>query len=415
MKPRFLVSAALAVLSAIAPATAQEAEIFRLMDEAVTATPETEIARADVDRARAVGKQLTAGPYEFELAASGGHRRVEDPLLPDMGFNEWSLDLSRTVRLPEKRRIDSTLAGVELEIAEAQRDAMHVAERLEFVTRWNDWYHWTALSDTSLQLAESAQRLARFEQDKADAGSGRQIEADLLAAEARGAQLAAEDDRLRAEAARARLLQRYPGITLPDAPPQLEIAGPQLNEIMSAPLAAVTVTRPAALEAERARLQLRRKKADRLPDPTFGVGLRNDFGGDETAVVATFSIPLGGQARRSRADEATAQARIAAANQRRVLWRLEQTGADARLRLDRAERLLAGAQATLELTVSALDRLEAGYALGEIRIDNLMTVRRRVVEAARIVAEQGALRQAAYLELLVLSDQVPVTNDLSQP
>lgn len=415
MKPRFLVSAALAVLSAIASATAQEAEIFRLMDEAITTTPETEIARADVDRARAVGNQLAAGPYEFELAASGGHRRVEDPLLPDLGFNEWSLDLSRTVRLPEKRRIDSTLASVEVEIAEAQRDAMQVAERLEFVSRWNEWYHWTALSETSIQLAEAAQRLARFEQDKVDAGSGRQIEADLLASEARGAQLAAEEDGLRAEAARAGLLQRYPGITLPEAPPQFEITEAQLNEIMSAPLAPVTVTRPAALEAERARLRLRRTKADRLPDPTFGIGLRSEFGGEETAVVATFSIPLGGQARRSLVDEASAQARLAAANQRRVLWNLEQTGADARLRLDRADRLLAGAQVTLELTVSAIDRLEAGYALGEIRIDNLITVRRRVVDAARIVAEQRALRQAAYLELLVLSDQVPVTNGLSQP
>lgn len=415
MKPRFFVSAALAVLSAIASSTAQEAEIFRLMDEAITATPETEFARADIDRARAVGNQMIAGPYEFELAASGGYRRVEDPLLPDMGFNEWSLDVSRTVRLPAKRRIDSTLAGVEFEIAEAQRDAIHVGERLEFIARWNDWYQWTTLSNTSLQLAESAHRLASFEQDKVDAGSGRQIEADLLAAEARGAQLAAEDDRLRAEAARASLLQRYPGIIPPNAPPELDIAQPDINEIMSAPLAAVTVTRPALLEAERARLHLLRTKADRLPDPTFGVGLRNEFGGDETAVVATFSIPLGGQARRSRADEATAQASIAAANQRRVLWRLEQTGADARLRLDRADRLLVGAQETLELTVSALDRLEAGYALGEIRIDNLMTVRRRLVEAARIVAEQGALRQAAYLELLVLSDRVPVTNGLSQP
>lgn len=415
MKLRSLLSATLAALSMIGSAHAQEVEIFRIMDEAISTTPRTEIARADIDRARAVGNQMAAGPYEFELAASGGYRRVEDPLMQDMGFNEWSLDLTRTVRLPQKRRIDSALASVEVEIAEARQYTEQVAERLEFVSRWGEWYHWIVLSETSSQLAEAAQELARFEQDKVDVGSGRQIDADLLASEARSVQLSAEEDRLRAEAARASLSQRYPGITLPETPPQFEITEAKIYEIISAPFAPVTLVRPAALEAERARLRLRRTEADRLPDPTFGIGIRNEFGGDETAVVATFSIPLGGQKRRSQVDEASAQARLAAANQHRVLWSLEQAVADAKLRLDRAHQLLVGAQIALESAANALDRLEAGYALGEVGIDNLITVRRRVVDAARLVAEQRALQQAAYLELLVLYDRVPITDVISQP
>ncbi|MBY9068213.1 TolC family protein [Hyphomonas sp. WL0036] len=404
MTMRFFVVATLCLFCAGGPSVAQDALVFQLMEDAIPATPAAEIARADIERSKSVGEQLVAGPYEFELTASGGYRRVEAAMVPDMGYSEWSLDLTRAVRLPEKRQVDRALASVEQDIAAARRELSFYEERLAFVGLWNEWARWAALTETSSQLADSAHELTRLAQARVDAGSGRQVEADLLAAEARALQLIAGDDRLRVEAARAGLLQRYPGLSLPEAPPRLDLGPDRVAAMLAQSDAPAAATRQAALEAERARLLLRRSNAERRPDPTFGVGLRNEFGGDETAIVASVSIPLGGRSRSSRVSEASAVARLAEAEQRRRALDLDARILEARHRYDRSDRLLAGAKATLDLTASALDRMQAGYDLGEVRLDEIIPVRRRLAEAARVLAGHETERQAAYLDLAVLLD-----------
>lgn len=395
---------ALLACTAITPfAHAQPTEVLRLMDEAIASTPATAIAQADIARASATRDRLNAGPYEIEVGITGGHRTVEDPLLPDLGYTEWSLDVSRTLRLPEKQRLDSALGKVELDLARSGQAATQLEERLVFADLWSDWSRWTATLAGSSGLAESAWQLARLEQQKVDAGAGRQLQADLLKAEAQTAQLAADADRLQTESARAALAQRYPSLALPQAPVAIDINTAEIDRLMTQDFRNNTLSRPAELAAERARLLARRAAAERRPDPTIGLGLSNEFGGDETAIMASVSIPIGGRARRSRVNEAQAAVQGAEAEHRQLQWLLTQKVSDARYRLRHAETLLSEAESANATARAALQRLETGFSLGEVRIGDLIATRRTVLETARLVAEQQAARERAYLELLVLS------------
>lgn len=404
MKLILFTAAAAAILSA-SSSSAQEADVFRLMNEAVSSTPVTTIARAEMQRSQAASNQLLNGPYEYEVSGSAGYRRVEDPLLPDMGFTEWSIDLTRTFRLPEKRNLDASLADLETEIADARDASRRFEEELIFLSLWNEWARWTMLERVSREIADASSELAELEQAKVDAGTGRQIDADLLMAEASNFSLRAREDLSRAQMARNQLLQRYPSLNLPVAPPEIQISSSDITLILAARTDYDRMTRTASLEAQRAQTQALRANADLTPDPTFGIGLRSDFGGDETALVFSFSMPLSGQFRRSSAEQAGAQARLAEAQRSDLTWRLEQIVATARNTLQQSDVLLSGAIENETVIENALVRLEAGYELGDIRIDELINVRRRLIDASRSTAEQRAARQAAYLELLELTGE----------
>ena len=111
-----------------------------------------------------------------------------------MGFTEWSIDLTRTFRLPEKRNLDASLADLETEIADARDASRRFEEELVFLSLWNEWARWTMLERVSREIADASSELAELEQAKVDAGTGRQIDADLLMAEASNFSLRARED-----------------------------------------------------------------------------------------------------------------------------------------------------------------------------------------------------------------------------
>jgi len=293
-----LFAASLLTAATIAlPALGQSASVVDIMEQSIRTSPSVFTAEADLDRASATASRIASGPYEFEVNASGGQRRMDNPLASESRYTEWAAGVSRTIRLPGKKRIDQDLARIETDLAGSTLDqALHL-ERREFAMLWSEWRSADLLRETSSVQAEEALRIAELEQVAVDKGAERQIRADQLAAAAALLQLQADQDRSAAEVARAALTSRYPDIAFPARPIPLELGDSAIAGLLDASIERMPAWRNSQLVAEQARLQAQRARLEKTPDPTLGLEFTNEFGGAETSIMARVTIPIGGSTR----------------------------------------------------------------------------------------------------------------------
>ena len=411
MKTHLLATLALGAAAIASPAFAQTNPVIDVMEQAVGTAPSVRAAEADMERARAVAGRLKTGPYEYEINASGGQRKIDDPLASENRYTEWAAGVSRTVRLPGKARIDRDLARIETELAGAALDQALYREQLQFADLWSNWLRADLLTGTSSTQAEEAAQLAELEQVRVDKGAGRQIRADQLAAEARLARLQAEQDKLDARAARAALMVRYPDTVFPLHPFALDLDNEDIAQILLASSDQSPSFRTAQLLGEQARLKARRARSDEMPDPTFGMEFTNEFGGGETSLMARVTIPIGGSARRASTREMTASATVAEMNAISVERELQQTIETAKQSARLSLALYDEATNALEASALVLEKIEQGYAMGEITITDLISSRRSHVSTQRTAAEHRAAMDAALLKLVVLTGGLDASAD----
>ena len=415
MKHPLIASLFLSLTSLGLPALAQTPPVVEVMEQAVETAPSVLAAKADIGRANAAASRLRTGPYEFEVNASGGQRTIDDPLVSEQRYTEWSAGVSRTIRLPSKQRIDRDLARLETSLADARlADALY-QERLRFAELWSDWVRAELLTETSSELAAEAERLADLEQLSVDKGAGRQIRADQLAAEASLVRLQAEQDKLTAQGKRATLEARYPDIELPAHPLLLDLPPDAIARILEAPANPSPSSRAARLVSEQARLRARRARSDQTPDPTFGLDFGNEFGGNETSLMARVTIPIGGSVRRAAKREYEATATVAELDaiglERQLYQTLETTRQSARM----SRALHEDAASALESSSLVFEKIRKGYAMGEITVSELISSHRALLSTQRTAAEQRAAMEAAFLKLMVLKgDIVPATSPDAQ-
>jgi outer membrane protein TolC len=401
---RCLLAAALAgSLFFALPAGAQTDPVVDLMEQAIRTSPSYRSARADVDRASASARRIASGPYEFELNASGGQRKIDDPLASENRYTEWSAGISRAVRLPGKRQVDVNLARIETELAGTGLDQSLFAEREKFAALWSAWRRADLLSKSSASQASEAQRIAELQQIAVDKGAERQIRADQLAAEAGLLQLQAEQDRTAAQIARAALVARYPDIVFPETTAPLDVSETMISPLFETTAENAPAYRRAGLLAEQAKLKAQRARMEKRPDPTFGLDFGNEFGGAETSVMARVSIPIGGSARRAYAQEMSATATVAELDRVTAQREAFQLVQSARQSLGASMTLYETSLRTLESSRKILDTIQRGYEYGEITITEFLNGRRAFISAERTVAEQRARLESDVLHLLALT------------
>ena len=403
MKLRPLALSLLGTFAIVLPAAGQDGTVEALMEQAIRTSPSYLAAEADADRARAAADRIAAGPYEFEVNASGGQRKIDDPLASESRYTEWSAGVSRTVRLPGKRQVDQDLARIETDLAGTALGQALYDERQSFATLWSAWRHADLLRETSSAQAEEAARMAELEQIAVDKGAERQIRADQLAAEAGLLRLQAEQDRTAAQVARATLTTRYPEIVFPERPLPLALPEGAIADLLEAPVDHVPAYQTSQLLAEQARLKARRARLEGMPDPTVGLEFGNEFGGSETSLMARLTIPIGGSARQAYAREMSANATVADLNRVRVEREFYQAHQSARASLTASMSMYDRALETAEASAKVLETLRKGYDLGEITITELLNGRRSVITAQRTVAEQRARMEADLLKLMALT------------
>nr|WP_321441331.1 TolC family protein [uncultured Hyphomonas sp.] len=403
MTLRLLAAAFASTLFLAQPAISQTDPVVDLMEQAVRTSPSYRSAKADVDRASASARRIAAGPYEFEINASGGQRKIDDPLASENRYTEWSAGISRTVRLPGKRQLDTNLARLETDLATTGLDQSLFAERERFAVLWSAWRRADLLSKSSASQAAEALRIAELQQIAVDKGAERQIRADQLAAEAGLLQLQAEQDRTEAQVARAALVARYPDIVFPETTAPLDVSENMISPLFEATAESSPAYRRAGLLAEQAKLKAQRARMEKRPDPTFGLDFGNEFGGAETSVMARVSIPIGGSARRAYAQEMSATATVAELDRVTAQREAFQAVQSARQSLGAAMTLYEKSLETAESSRKILETIQKGYDYGEITITEFLNGRRALISTERTVAEQRARLESAVLHLLALT------------
>ncbi|MFC2952684.1 TolC family protein [Marinicaulis aureus] len=385
-----------------APANAMPPE--PLIAKAVDASPMVMAAKADLDRAHATAKRLRVGEYEVVVSGTGGRRTVDDPAFGESEYTEWNAGLSRTVRLPAKRRADKDLASLEVEKTEAAYENTRKDALLEFVALWTDWRAATEASLTARRLANDAQQLAIAEEKAVKLGASRQIYVNQLSAESALLLLEADRKVTEAENAMANLAAAFPDLVIPASPVALEWDEARIIALMEAEAPESAAVREARLSRDQMETKARRARLDQLADPTFGVQFANEFGGNETSVMATVSIPLGGRARRAAAAEAGSQAVAASA-------RLRASELDAVRRYEQAKRAAKtasknfnNAEDAVRQARSAMDRLKKGYTIGAVALGDLTAARRTLTLTEQALVEYRITAERAYLTLAVLND-----------
>lgn len=360
--------------------------------------PPTELARQWIDQDAGVvealralsaathgAAALRASPHEWTTKLSAQRRRYDN----GGDSNEWAATLERTIRIGGKAEIDRRLGDADLVIAQARIDeARHEAAR--------------ALADLWLAaLAASRQRELWTEQlgfaevsHKAVETRRRAGDASVLDLNVARADLVEVQRQLSAATtaeakAKAKLAVRFPMLKYDPKPlaepTPLELAQAQWRERILAESDVIRITEGMLKKAE---LTAARAKADRIPDPTVGVYTASEAFRSERIVGLSLSIPLSGNYRDQRMQQALQEAeaaRVRVERQRRegeteiVEAYVEATGGLERWRL---------ASQGLSTTRDSARLTQRAYTLGEADLQTLLLARRQALEAST-AAEQA--------------------------
>jgi cobalt-zinc-cadmium efflux system outer membrane protein len=395
-------AAALVVLSAPAPATAQEPRAITL-DEALelfdTHNLELRLARAEAAEAAARARQAAAYPNPTLI---GSHEPLSDG---DRSYSESYLNLSQRLEWPGTRsarndaaartaaaavaRLAADSARLAFEVKRAYTEAAR-AERAERVlTRVTQVFRTGeqsareryAAGDISLYdrrriRVERARYETRLAEAGLDAAAARRQLALLVAPTAEALQLAPADS-----------LAGLPPVIVQER--ALELALARRGEVAAA---------RAAVESARAAASVARR--ERIPDLTATGGYKTQSDG-LTGAFLGLSLPLPVWDRRGGA-VAAAEARLAAAESRLALTR-RQVENDVRRALETYESLsrraeLLGATATDE-AADLLEIARVAYAEGEMELIELLDAAEALWEAQMAEARLRADLWTGYYDV----------------
>lgn len=368
---------------------------------AISAYAEVRAADSAVTEAQAKARALRVGPHETQLQVIPQERRIRN----GPTYREWDVIASRGIRLPGKAALDRETGDHAVAAAQMrQGDAEHQAARI-LLTEWMGWLQ----AETALTTARDREASLRRERDavarRQQLGDASLRDVELIGAEV--AQAEADTRQREADAAEQRLALRagFPEIPLPERPPALPDPGPaDVPGVDGANRIAQRSHEIGAAEetAKQMEAEARRARADRVADPTVGLRVFNERGGEERGIGVVLTVPIGGALRSAQAQEKAAAA-DGAYSQLDAVRR--DIGRDARIVVERARAAVAQWQAARDArdaTVRSTERTRKAYALGEVGMAELLLAERNAGE--RSLAEVLARGQAWEAVLRVRVD-----------
>jgi outer membrane protein TolC len=367
--------------------------------------PAVRRATAMLGSAQAEARARKAGPHEFTLHGEYFSRasNLEGRL------NEWTVGVSRAIRLPGKADADEKIGKYTVAVAQnGYGDARHQTATL-VKELWLAW----VLAEGDVRLAK--EEVAGYEHQLSATERARQlgqsamldveqVQAALAQARAQAAQ--AEQGR---RDARMTLERTFPTLTLPvgapvmpdpDAPPGT------WEEWRLAVLEDNHEIKLAQSEADRRAWLARRAHMDQFADPTLDLRTFQERGGHETGIGIGFSIPIGGALRQASADQASAEAAAASVTAHKVQRDVEI--AAERDVINAQQGLEAWRQARIAAKSSAamLARMQKAYDLGDQGLTELLLARRQDYDVRRTEVHARAAAHSAVLQLLIDSHRI---------
>jgi outer membrane protein TolC len=373
---------------------------------AVEAYAEVRAAEAALTQARENARALAAGPHETQLSLAPLRRRVTEPGISygRADYNEWEIQLARTLRLPGKAALDEESSAHAIAAADfRQGDARHQAAR-SLLAAWMGWLRAEGVASAAqtrynFLLRERASLARRLTLGDAAQRELDQIDAILASAQADQQQALAD-----AQAQRLLLASDFPQISVPAQAPVLPEPAP-LDGTPDEWIARIIAHSHelGALRETSAQYdaQARRAEAERRPDPTIGLRTFSERGGTERGIGVVFSIPLGGTRRdaEARSQFAAAEAiRLQAEAMRRDVAR------EARLAVTRAQLTLSlwqAARTARAAHAASLARQRRAYELGEIGLAERLQAERLDADAALVELRARADAHEALLRVRV--------------
>lgn len=359
-----------------------------LVLRAVEQTPEVRGAEAGAARADAQARMRAAGSYESQLTLIPQQRRVSG----DRNYNEWELDLTRSVRLPNKARLDREIGAQGQQAARLGLEDAHHAAARQLLTYWSDWQR----ARVERQQIEQRVTIAQSDRDAVarrvalgDAAARERLAADAALAQAQAALARAQSAQTQAELAWESMFASLP---LPQREPVGDYVPPELQGGDDAWVALIVarsheISATAAL-ARQKDAEARRARADRVPDPSIGIRMLNDRNGRERAYGVVLGIPLGSRYRGAEAASAAADALAAEASLAAVQRDIERQ-ARTEVALARAQRDIWQRQREArDAAREHASKAARAYALGESGMAELLAARRLEQEA--VLAERQA-------------------------
>jgi outer membrane protein, heavy metal efflux system len=365
------------------------------VEKTLSNQPMVRAAQAEMRGAQAEHGRLKAGEHEYGLRLSTQRRNVSGG--PD--YTEWGAAIERGWRLSDKAGLDDRI-GTQGVLAAEERigDARHESARQLLGL-------WYAARQAGLEaqlwrrqvgLLQSEKIVVELRVQGGDAARLDILQADAALYQASSQAIAAQ---ARERTARAELKARFPELPAPDD----SEAKPSAPEGNQADWLDHTLEHNHELLAvqrmlEKARLQTRRAEADLTPDPTLGLHLASEQGGNDKIIGVSVSIPLPGEARRSQARVQLAQAEamteMEAATRRRLAaesaanWQRASAGVDSWQRMEEAAQAVA----------RHADLARRAHELGELGLSETLMAQRAALEAkltaglARLAANEAIAR-----------------------
>jgi cobalt-zinc-cadmium efflux system outer membrane protein len=355
------------------------------LDEAVKTAlahnPGLVMAQWQVERARSVMIQagLWANPQiEFSAeevpANSGGLSRSKN-----------LIGISQVVPFPGKKSLEREAAREGVQISELELRARHI----ELVAEVKRAFYAAIASEeqieVSRQLAELATTFATTVRQRVEAGASRaqeQLRAEIEAERAWALLSSLSTDRAEVRQTLATLTGRP---DLKDVP----LLGKLRQSADFTPLKETQLlsrhpkNEAATTYIERAKLELKRRELDPLPDVTLGFSVGRNEADDEDLIEFRISLPLPLFDRgHGRSLDALASAEIARGNATKVKNEMirELTLAEARLR-DADRQVTAYSGRILPAADEALRMVEEGFKYGKFDFINVLDTRRTAFEA----------------------------------
>jgi len=362
------------------------------------ADPALQGADSAFDAAKAEAGQTAASPYEWNAT----YTRQQRDYGTGPKSNEWNAGLDRTFRLPGKVRADQASAEAANAAAIAQRSLARRAAVEALLGAWLDVLEGRSTKALLAEQLQGAEQNIEAVGTRVKSGDAAVLEQRLASAELAGIQRQASEAAIAEATAWALLSSRYPvgGAEIPALPEPIPVG--QSARWWQARILSQS-DRLAVIRAELARAEAgaERAKADRIPDPTFGVFGGTEAYGEEKVIGLSVSMPIPG-ARRS----LELRKQLAGTNQ-------------ARQNLDLVERQLTGAARSLyvgargnyerwTLARSAAETLQdnarlaqRAYTLGEQDLQALLLARRQALVAAEAKTKAQADALRSYYGLLL--------------
>lgn len=371
-----------------------------VVQQALDEHPSVLAAQARLEAARARAAGLRVGPHE--ITVQGGYARRD--VRGGDTFDEYNAELSRSFRLPGKARLDREIGRFGIDVAEnLAEDARHEAALL-LHSYWFDWLAATEMAQVDRAAVYNYETALASVERLEQLREASRLDVDRAAAALADARRTLEQSSGLAALARSRLAAHFPAMALPmEAPevPHPEITEARLSQLSELVIGNSHVIAAAQAEAERMAAVADRADRNRFADPTVGLRTFSEFNGIERGAGVFVSIPLGGGHRRAVANEASAGASAARAEEQLVRMEVEETAqadlAEARYRIAAWQR----SRETVEAQMAALAKLRRGQQLGEIDLADQLLGERMVHDAFRIEAEARVQAMRAITRLRI--------------